>query len=119
MYFRNLSDIIDAFNKTSDFKNLVIDLQKCKIINEIDWLYRNYDDIDAISAYWLNLADFNNTAANLSYRQQFRTYSVEKIHNLVELRANFLYSQLTNLDNCKIDNKPLKVIVEELKALGQ
>lgn len=119
MYHGTHSNILNNTDKVSDLNNFFIDFQKRKIINEINWLYQNYDDMNAISAYWLNLANFNNTAANLLYRQQFRSYSVEKMHHLVELRANFLYGQLKNLDNYKIDNKPLKVIIQELKKIVQ
>ena len=119
VYYDTHSNILNNTDKVSDLNNFFIDFQKRKIINEINWLYQNYDDMNAISAYRLNLANFNNTAANLLYRQQFRSYSVEKMHHLVELRANFLYGQLKNLDNYKIDNKPLKVIIQELKKIEQ
>lgn len=113
------SDFFDAMDKATDLRNIIVDMQKQKLIDEITWLYQNYDNIDALCAYWLNCANFNNIAANLSYAQQFKSYSVEKIHSLIELRANFLYGQLQGLDYSKIDTKPLKLIIHELKALEQ
>lgn len=111
------SDVVEAIDTVAELNNLFIDLHQQNIINEIEWLDKNYDNIEAISAYWLNLANFNNVVANISYAEQFRSYSIEKKQYLIELRANLLYCQLKNLDIHKINNKPLKVIAKELKAL--
>ncbi len=113
------SDFLDAFDKTVDIINLWTDFRRQEIIDEILWLDQNYENIDALRGYILNRVDFKNKLANIDYARKVLEYSDAKIQQLAELRANFLHAELRNFQSEKIENKPLKIIVHELKAQGR
>lgn len=112
------SDFLDAFDKSVDIVNLLIDSRRQEIIDEILWLDQNYENIDALRWYILKHVDFKNKIANIDYAQKVLEYSDTKMQRLAELWANSLYAELRNVQSGKIENKPLKIIVQELKSRG-
>lgn len=113
------SDFLDAFDKTADIINIWTDFRRQGIIDEILWLDQNYENIDALRGYILKHVDFKNKIANEDYARKVLGYSDTKIQQLAELWANRLYAELRNVQSGKIENKPLKIIVHELKAQGR
>ena len=113
------SDFLDAFDKTADIINLWTDFRRQEIIDEILWLDQNHDNIDALRGYILNHIDFKNEIANMDYARKVLGYSDTKIQRLAELWANCLYAELLNVQSGRIENKPLKIIVHELKTQGR
>lgn len=113
------SEFLDAFNKASDFNNLIINVYKDRIIDEINWLIQNYDNINNLSNYFFNLVNYNNIYLKNSYIEQLSLCPVDKIHKLVDTRINFLYGEIQGMENRKIYNKPLKLIANELKLYNQ
>lgn len=113
------SDLFDALDKTLEVRNLAIDMQKQNLTDEILWIDANYENINALRNYLLNCANFNNNVVKLDYANQLLSYSDSRIQDLAEQRANILYRGIQSIDNCKIDNKPLKLIVIELKAFNK
>lgn len=113
------SDFFDALDKTADIINLWTDFRRQKIIGEILWLDQNYENIDALRGYILNRIDFKNKMANEDYARKVLGYSDMKIQRLAELWANRLYAELRNVQSGRIENKPLKIIVRELKLQGK
>ena len=113
------SDFLDALDKTIDIANLRADVSGQRIIDDILWLDQNYENIDALRGYILNRVDFKNEIANMDYARKVLGYSDTKIQRLAELWANRLYAELRNVQSGKIENKPLKIIVHELKARGK
>ena len=113
------SDFLDAFDKTADIINIWTDFRRQGIIDEILWLDQNYENIDALRGYILKHVDFKNKIANEDYARKVLGYSDTKIQQFAEFWANCLYAELRNVQSGKIDNKPLKIIVHELKARGR
>ncbi len=119
MYFRKLSDIGDACDKMADVNNYIVDNKKQKLKDEIDLLWENRYNSDALRKYFLDCFSKNNFIARLIYAQQLRSYTAKKLYDMAESRANVFYRRINNLDFSKIDNMSLKVIVQELKAVGK
>lgn len=113
------SNFFDALDKTLEIRNWTIDVQVQNLIDEILWIDANYDNIDALRNYLLKCANFNNAVANVEYAHQLNSYTDSYIQNLVEERANILYGRILTTKNSKLDNKPIKLIVQELKAFNQ
>ena len=113
------SEFLDAFDKTIDIANLQADVSGQRIIDDILWLDQNYENIDALRGYILNRVDFKNKIANEDYARKVLGYSDTKIQRLAELWANRLYAELRHVQSGKIKNKPLKIIVHELKVQGR
>lgn len=119
MYFGKISDIGDAYNKAADINNFFVDAEKQNLKDEINLLWENRYNPDALRKYFLDSFSKDNFIARLIYARQLRSYSVKRLYYMAELKANVLYCRINNLDFSKIDNMPLKVIVQELKAVGQ
>ena len=111
----NLSDGMDFIDKGIEVHNFFMEMEKQRIINEIQWINLNFNNISNLRNYFLSLAKFNNNFQVAQYANQLNLYSADKIQNMALYRANFLYSSLQRCDNNKIDNKPLKWIVQTLK----
>ena len=118
MYFRNLSDIFDFCNKSADINNCLIDNEKKKLKDEIGLLWENRHNPDVLRKYFLDNYSEKNFIARVFYAKQLRLSSAEKLYNMAEFQANLLFCKINNFDTCKIYNKPLKVIVQVLKAMG-
>ncbi len=110
------SYFLDALDKTFDIANLC---RKQKIIDEILWINQNFENIDVLRGHILSCVDFKNQRVNEAYARKVLGYSSAKVKSIVELRANFLYAEFRNVQNEKIENKPLKIIVQELKLQGR
>lgn len=113
------SDLFDALDKTLEVCNFAIDVQVRKLIDEILWIDTNYENIDVLRNYLLKCANFNNTVANIEYANQLRLYPDSRVQDLAEERANSLYKSVLTTKNSKIENKPIKLIVQELKAFNK
>ena len=104
-----LSGRLDFLDKVMDLRNFYIESQRHTIINEIMWLNENVDKFDNLRVYFTNTLGMENVLR----------ISNKELMELAEIRGNYLYSQLCSLEQRKVDNKPLKVIVQELKCFGQ
>lgn len=113
------SEFLDKFDKAFDLVNLWVDTRKQNIIDEIFWIEQNYENINSLRRYILKCAGFKDEKMNELYSRQLLAYPDAKVQSLAEVRANFLYRQLQNMQNIKIENKPLKIIVCELKLQGR
>ena len=113
------SYFLDALDKTFDIANLWINFRKQKIIDKILWINQNFENIDVLRGHILSCVDFKNQRVNEAYARKVLGYSSAKVKSIVELRANFLYAEFRNVQNEKIENKPLKIIVQELKLQGR
>lgn len=104
-----LSNRLDLVDKTMDIRNYYLECRKHAIINEINWLAQNLDRPDDLYAY------FSNSLLSRGIVQ----ISSAELRQLAEIHGNYLYLQLCGLEQQKVDNTPLKVIVQELKSFGQ
>ena len=103
------SDRLDFVDKVLDLRNFYLENQKQHINHEIVWLNENYEDIQSLRQY---LSSFLPT-------EQVLQFSDKTVQELAEIRGNYLFSQFCVLNNQKIKTQPLKIIVQELKCLGQ
>ena len=113
------SDILGKIDKACDITNFWNDIRKRNIKDEIFWIGQNYENPNILRCYILKCADFKNDKANELYARQLLEYPDEKVQRVADLRANYLYCQMQNLQNSKIDHKLLKIITHELKLLGR
>lgn len=90
-----------------------------KLIDKILWIDTNYENIDALRNYLLKCINFNNTVASIEYANQFRSYTDRQVQNLAKERANILHKRMWAKENCKIENKPIKLIIQELKTFNK
>ena len=104
-----LSNRLDFADKVLDLHNYYIDSQKQRIIDEITWLEASIDDVEKLR---LHLSTF-------LHMDRVNRLHDEAIRQLAEIRGNHLYSQISELNQQKVETKPLKIIVQELKCLGQ
>ena len=100
---------MDFVDKLLDLRNFYLENQKWCINNEIMWLNEHYEDIKSLRQY---------LAPTLPMGQVFQL-SDQAVQELAEIRGNYLFSQFQGLDRQKIETKPLKAIVQELKYLGR
>lgn len=104
-----LSDKLDFLDKAMDLHNYFIESQRQAIINEIVWLELNEQKPINLRSHFLQLLSLERVAQ----------ISDKELQQLAEMRGNYLYSQLCGLGQQKIENKPLKIIVQQLKNSGQ
>ena len=104
-----LSNPLDGVDKVMDLRNYFLDNQKQAISQEIRWLADNENKPENLRQY---LAQFLP-------EERIMQIDDSGISQLAEIRGNYLYSQFLVLEKRKIDNSPLKFIVQELKCLGQ
>lgn len=104
-----LSDRLDGVDKVMDLRNYYIANQKRVISQELRWLADNENKPENLQQY----------LANFLCKERIMQIGDEGLHQLAEIRGNYLYSQFCELEQQKIDNRPLKLIVQELKCLGQ
>ena len=112
------SDFLDAVDRVCDIKNFRADICSRDIIDEILWIDQNFENIDALRKHILKCANFKCKKANEQYAREVLDYPDKRVQDVAELRAMFLYLQLRNIQSGKIDNRPLKIIVQELKLWG-
>lgn len=101
------SETLDLLDKITELRNCYVDEQKHAISSEIKWICENADNVDILRKYLSQLLK-NGKEMQLSN---------DSIKELAQIRANHLYSDLNGLGT-KIDNFPLKVIVQYLKDCG-
>lgn len=104
-----LSDRIDFIDKVLDLRNYYIESQKQNIANEIEWLETNIENTANLRSYFINTLHMG----------QAIHFSDEDIKQLAEIRGNNLYLYLCGISQQKVETKPLKFIVQELKHFGQ
>lgn len=75
--------------------------------DEIMWMYQNENNISELRKYLANYLPIT----------RIQQLSDSSIRELVEIRANYLYTSIKNM-GCKVNTIPLKVIVESLKISG-
>ena len=113
------SDIFDSLDKSAEWINFFIDINNQGIVQEINWLIANYNNINELRMYFLRFINPNNFDYYMQCVSQLNAVSDGDIQNATELRVNVLYSHLKYNEQQKIDNKPLKMIAEELKKHHQ
>ena len=104
-----LSDRLDRVDKAMDLRNYFIDNQKRVISQELHWLADNENKPKNLRLYF----------ANFLCEEEIIRIGDGGLNQLAEIRGNYLYSQVCGLEQQKIDNRPLKIIVQELKCFGQ
>lgn len=109
------SDMFDLLDKSAEFYNFFIDMDNQRITQEIYWLYDNYGNIYALRAYFLRFANPRYFVGYLNYMNYLNSLSDTVIQSAAENRANALYAHMKYNEQRKIENKPLKLIAEELK----
>ncbi len=103
------SDRLDFLEKILDLRNQEIENHKRNIVDEINWLEENAENSQALQTYFAKL-----------YRPEIvLQLNNKQLQELLQIRANDLYSYLQRLGNQKTNNLPLKVIVQELKYFGK
>ena len=112
------SDVFDLLDKSADFYNFFIDIDNMRISQEINWLNDNYTNITALRAYFLRFANPQYFAGYLNYFNYLNSLSDADIQSSAQNRANVLYAHLRYNENSKVENKPLKIIAEELKKMN-
>lgn len=105
----NISDRLDFLDKSMDLYNDYIDNQKRCIINEIKWLEENVGKPHELRSFFFRFL----------HTERVLQFSEKALQELAEIRGNHLYSQLQGLEKQKINNRPLKIIVQELKFFGK
>lgn len=109
------SDMFDLLDKSAEFYNFFIDMDNQCIQQEINWLNDNYENIYALRAYFLRFANPRYFVGYMNYLNYLNSLSDSDIQSAAENRANVLYAQMRYNEQRKIENKPLKMIAEELK----
>ena len=104
-----LSDRLDRVDKAMDLRNYYIDNQKQAISQEIHWLADNENKPENLRLYF----------ANFLRKERIIRIDDRGLSQLAEIRGNYLYSHFRRLEQQKMDNRPLKFIVWELKCFGQ
>lgn len=104
-----LSDQLDFAEKILDVRNYYLDYQKQSIVKQIMWLENNSTNFDALRGYFTGFLQM----------ERVLQFDEKSLQELAEIRGNFLYSQLRGLEHQKTETTPLKIIVQELKAMGQ
>ena len=104
-----LSDRLDRIDKAMDLRNYYIDNQKQAISQEIHWLADNENKPKNLRLYF----------ANFLCKERIMQIGDIGLSQLAEIRGNYLYSQFRRLEQQKMNNRPLKFIVWELKCFGQ
>ena len=103
------SDRLDFVDKIAEVNNSYIDYQVENLSKEIKWLDENFENIMILRQHLAQFLPFNRVSE----------ISDDGIKSMATLRANQLYAQIQQLKSKKIDNMPLKVIVQGLKFRGQ
>ena len=103
------SDRLDLFEKILELRNQEIENKKRGIVNEINWLAENAENYQALK----------NHFANIYQPEIVSQLNDGQLQELSRIRANDLYSYLQRCNGQKINNLPLKVIVQELKYFGK
>ena len=106
---KKISDRLDFFDKMLDLRNNYIENQKQCIENEIRWLENNIENTDNLRFYFAN-------SLHMEWAMKLNKNDIQQV---AEMRGNNLYALLHEMDRQKTETKPLKVIVQELKYLGQ
>lgn len=104
-----LSNRLDRVDKAMDLRNYYIDNQKQAISQEIRWLADNENKPKNLRLYF----------ANFLCKEEIIRIGDRGLSHLAGIRGNYLYSQFRRLEQQKINSRPLKFIVQELKCLGQ
>ena len=113
------SDMFDLLDKSAEFYNFFIDMDNQRIQQEINWLNDNYENIYALRAYFLRFANPRYFVGYMNCLNYLNSLSDNDIQSAAENRANVLYAHMRYNEQLKIENKPLKVIAEELKRYNQ
>lgn len=93
--------------------SLILDNQR--IHQEINWLNDNYENIYALRVYFLSFANPQYFVGYMNYLNYLNSLSDTDIQSAAENRSNVLYAHMKYNEQRKIENKPLKMIAEELK----
>ena len=109
------SGVFDFMDKAAEWHNYFIDLNNENIKNEIKWLNDNYENIIILKSYFMRFIDRRNFAYYIDMVNKINSLSPKEIQDAAEIRANTLYAHIKNNEQSKINNKPLKIIAEELK----
>ena len=113
------SDTIDRVDKNMDFYNGLIDDQNRQIINEIHWLQDNYDNSQALRAYFLRILADKGIGNKYLYLECINRYGIEELQRIADYRANQLHIWYCNNERWKVDNSGLKPIAELLRMMGR
>ena len=113
------SDMFDLLDKSAEFYNFFIDMDNQRIQQEINWINDNYENIYALRAYFLRFANPRYFVGYMNYLNYLNSLADNDILSAAENRANVLYAHMKYNEQHKIENKPLKVIAEELKRHNQ
>lgn len=103
------SDRVDYVDKALEVHNSYIDIQVENFSNEIQWLDENFENILSLRQHLAQFLPFNRVSE----------LSDDSIKSLAIIRANHLNEQIQHLKSRKINNMPLKAIVQGLKFRGQ
>lgn len=103
------SDRLDFVDKIAEVNNSYIDYQVENLSKEIKWLDENFENILRLRQHLTQFLSSNRVAE----------LSDDSVKSLAIIRANHLNAQIQQLKSKKIDNMPLKVIVQGLKFRGQ
>jgi hypothetical protein len=102
------SDGMDLLDKGLEIHNYYIEERKRKLANEIAWVADNSSNVASLRAY---LAQYLEP-------KRVEELSDKAIEELAEIRANYLFLQMKNLGEKKVDTLPVKLIVQTLKNMG-
>ncbi len=111
--------MFDLLDKCAVCYNFFIDMDNQRISQEIIWLNDNYGNIYALRAYFLRFADPRYFMGYMNHLNYLNSLSGDEIQLAAQNRANVLYAHMKYNEQRKIENKPLKVIAEELKRHNQ
>lgn len=109
------SNILDLLDKSAEWHNFFIDMNNNSIAQEINWLNDNYNNIRLLKSYFLRFVDPRNFNCYIKYVDYLNSLSDAEVQSAAQDRANVLYAHMKYNEQRKIDNKPLKLIVEEMK----
>ena len=104
-----LSDRLDRVDKAIDLRNYYIDNRKQAISQEIHWLADNENNPKNLRLYF----------AHFLCKERIIRIGDRGLSQLAEIRGSYLSSQFRRLEQQKMDNRPLKFIMWELKCFGQ
>lgn len=113
------SDMFDLLDKGAKCYNFFIDMNNQRISQEINWINDNYRNIYALRAYFLRFVNPRYFVDYINYLNYLNSLSDAEIQLVAQNRANVLYTHMKYNEQCKIENKPLEVIAEELKRHNQ
>lgn len=113
------SEYIDLVDMAFDIQDYMIDNQNLKYQTEIEWLHKNYSNREALVEHFIKLYPVGEYSLRYQYLNQLSNYTLSKLQEMANIRANLLYDQYVASQKRKRNHSALKPLVKILKLMGR